>query len=110
GLLKDCNQAFLNLTGYERSDLIGRSQAMIHPHNDVPFSPTFALHRSEKQGQVLSDLIVTKSGVVKEVEIKTDALELDGSKVMQGFFRDVTEERRGQREREITLRLLRLLN
>src|SRR5208337_1046930 len=62
------------------------------------------------RGQVLRDLIITKSGALKEVEIKTDVLEFDGSKVMQGFFRDVTEERRGQREREMTLALLRLLN
>ena len=112
GLLRDCNQAFLNLTGYERSELIGRSQAMLHPHQDkdLSFTPAFELHRTEKRGQILNELIVTKTGVVKEVEIKTDIIDLDGSKVMQGFFRDVTEERRGQREREVTLRLLRLLN
>ena len=102
GLLKDCNQAFLDLTGYERSELIGRPQAMIHPHHDgdLAFTPAFELHRTEKRGQVINELILTKSGVVKEVEIKTDIIDLDGSKVMQGFFRDVTEERRGQRERE----------
>ena len=103
GLLKDCNQAFLKLTGYERSELIGQPQAMIHPHrdnDDMAFTPAFELHRTEKRGQILNELILTKSGVLREVEIKTDILDLDGSKVMQGFFRDVTEARRGQRERE----------
>ena len=112
GTIKDCNQAFLNLTGYERSEIIGQPHTMIHPPKGDDLSPvdTFDLHRLKMRGQVLKDVIITKPGALREVEIKTDVLELDGLKVMQGFFRDVTEERRGQREREITLALLRLLN
>ncbi|MCU0574752.1 MAG: PAS domain S-box protein, partial [Syntrophobacteraceae bacterium] len=37
-------------------------------------------------------------------------LEIDGRKVLQGFFRDVSETMRHQRERETTIKLLRLLN
>jgi diguanylate cyclase (GGDEF)-like protein/PAS domain S-box-containing protein len=106
GVLMDCNQAFLDLTGYERSELIGQPHTMIRPSkkDNLPF------HRPNTRGEVLRDVIVTKSGTPREVEIKTDVIDFDGLRVMQGFFRDVTEERRGQREREITLTLLRLLN
>ena len=111
GIIKDCNQAFLRLTGYEREELIGQPESIFHPRNsgDPPVSRTFELHRSTKRGLALADVIVTKSGAIKEVEIKTDVIEIDGSKVMEGFFRDVTEEHRRRREREATLALLKLL-
>ena len=111
GIIRDCNQAFLKLTGYERSEVVGHSQKMLHPEEkgDPAFTRAFELHRSLKQGQALIETIVTKSGALKEVEIKTDIIEIDGSKMMEGFFRDVTEEHRLRRERETSLRLLGLL-
>jgi PAS domain S-box-containing protein len=112
GIIQDCNHAFLQLTGYEREELLGKPQAMLHPPEEgrPPVSRTFAMHRSEKQGEVLNTLLVTKSGTVKEVEIKASPIELGGRQILHGFFRDMTEELRGQRERETTLTLLRLLN
>jgi len=53
---------------------------------------------------------MTKAGEIKPVEIKAHTLEIDGRRMLQGFFRDVTEEVRYQQEQETTLRLLRLLN
>ncbi len=112
GILTDCNRSFLHLTGYDRSELIGRSQTMLHPpeEGNPPVSGTFALHASEKKGAALPDLLLTKDGTVKDVEIKSGILDVGGVKVREGFFRDVTGERRTQREKETTLTLLRLLN
>jgi PAS domain S-box-containing protein len=59
---------------------------------------------------VLAAALVTKAGKVRQVEIKGSALEIDGRKVVQGFFRDTTAEARYHHERETTLKLLRLLN
>jgi PAS domain S-box-containing protein len=98
GLFRDCNQAFLELTGYERSQLIGQPIAMIYPPGRD--ARAFDIHGCTSKGRVVDEFIVTKSGTVKEVEVKIDLLELEGSKMIQGFFRDVTEERRSRRERE----------
>ena len=46
----------------------------------------------------------------RHVEIKANVLEINGRKIMQGFFRDITAEARYHHERETTLNLLRLLN
>jgi PAS domain S-box-containing protein len=112
GIILDCNQAFLRLTGYERSELIGRPQTMLHPAEDGNPLVTrkYTLARSEMQGKVIHDLLVTKSGAVKEVEVKAGPIEIGGRQLMHGFFRDLTEELRGRRERETSLALMRLLN
>lgn len=112
GEILDCNEAFLKLTGYARHELIGQSQTMLHPrkmeHGEV--SPTFAEHRGPKQGAILSEVLITKSGATKNVEIKANLLDIGGCQVLQAFFRDVTAELRYDYERETTLKLLRLLN
>ncbi|MCC6124893.1 MAG: PAS domain S-box protein [Pirellulales bacterium] len=112
GTILDCNPAFLRLTGYERSELIGRPQTMLHPpeEGNPPVTHNFVIHRSQEPGRVLKDRLITKSGAVKEVEIAAGTIELGGRRLLHGFFRDVTEELRIRRERETSLALLRLLN
>jgi len=98
----------LQLSEYDLSDLIGKPQAMLHPKEEgnPPVSCTFAQHRSDKKGEVLEAELITKSGTVKQVEIKAQTLEIGGRMVMQGFFRDVTEELRHKHERELTLEMM----
>ena len=112
GELLDRNNEFLQLTGYGRTELIGRHQSILHPKEALTsdVSRTFAQHRGKKRGETLREKLVTKSGVVKEVEIKADTVEIGGRNVVLGFFRDVTTEMRYHHERETTLKLLRLLN
>jgi PAS domain S-box-containing protein len=112
GEILDCNQAFLDLSGYARGELIGKPQRILHPPEpEYPtFSRTFAQHRGQRRGEVLTTTLVTKDGTFREVEIKANIVEDNGHRVMQAFFRDVTAELRYQHERETTLRLLGLLN
>ena len=111
GEILDCNQAFSQLSGYPRAELVGRSQAMLHPKEkgNTGVSRTFAQHQ-QQDGAVLSTELLTKDGSIRQVEIKANALEIDGRRVMQGFFRNVTVEARYHYERETILKLLRLLN
>jgi PAS domain S-box-containing protein len=112
GEFLDCNRAFLHLTGYDRHNLLGKPQAMLHPREggNTGVSSTFAQHRDKRDRAVLSAPLITKSGSIKQVEIKANQLEINRRRVLQGFFRDVTEELRYHHERETTLKLLRLLN
>jgi PAS domain S-box-containing protein len=113
GVILDCNRAFTALSGYDRDELIGRPQASLHPPDaKQPSSPTrtFLEHRDRQEGAILPAELLTRSGEIKQVEIKANGLDVGGRRVMQGFFRDVTGELQLQRERETTLKLLRLLN
>ncbi len=98
GLIIDCNQALLSLVGRERVELIGQSQTILHLQNNnkAAFSPTFEQHRTDKEGKTLETHIVTSTGIIREVEIKANHVNIHGRKTMQGVFRDITERKQAE--------------
>jgi PAS domain S-box-containing protein len=102
GIIIDCNQALAALVCRDRAELIGQPQTILHPPQDNKkvFSPTFKQHLTDKQGQILKTQVVTKTGDIREVEIKANFVVLRGRKLLQGLFCDITEHKQA----EITLR------
>jgi PAS domain S-box-containing protein len=98
GLIIDCNQALLSLVGRERVELIGQSQKILHPpnNNKEAFSPTFELHLTDKEGNTLETQIMTSTGIIREVEIKANYLNIHGRKALQGVFRDITDRKKAE--------------
>ncbi|MCX5799585.1 MAG: PAS domain S-box protein, partial [Proteobacteria bacterium] len=97
GIIIDCNQALAALVCRERAELIGQSQTILHPpQDDKSFSPTFKQHLIDKQGQILETQVVTRTGDIREVEIKANFLFLQGRKMLQGLFHDITEHKRAE--------------
>jgi PAS domain S-box-containing protein len=96
GIILDCNIALANFVGRDRAELIGKHQKILHPPSDGKevFSPSFKQHLTNKEGQIIETQIITKSGKIKEVEIKANLLNLHGKKVLQGMFRDITERKK----------------
>lgn len=101
GIILDCNQAALKLTGRDRAELVGQHQRILHPPEDFTgkFTKSFEEHRRKTKDIVLEAQIVTKNGDIKDVAIKAGALEIGGKKVLQGIFRDITEKK--QREQKL---------
>jgi two-component system, cell cycle sensor histidine kinase and response regulator CckA len=112
GEILDCNQAFLRLSGYGLSELIGKPQGMLHPTRggDPPLFPTSAQRRSDEAAAVLQAGLLTRGGGIKQVEIKASVVDVGGRAVVQAFFRDITADLRYRKERETTLAVMRLLN
>jgi PAS domain S-box-containing protein len=98
GILFDCNQALAALVGRNRAELIGQPQTILHPpaSDSSAFSPTFKLHATTREGQVLETQVITATGEIREVEIKASLLYLQGKKMMQGIFHDITERKRAE--------------
>jgi two-component system sensor kinase FixL len=98
GIILDCNPAATKLIGWEKSELIGKHQQMLHPpeQNENGFSKTFKQHLNDKQGHTLETQVITKSGEIKDIAIKANLIEIGGKKVLQGIFRDITENKKAQ--------------
>jgi PAS domain S-box-containing protein len=88
GMLLDCNKAALQLTGYAYNELIGKNQKELHPT-----LVDFKYHLKNPEEPVAQKLL-TKSAQIKDVVIKASVMQLQGRNIMQGIFRDVTEEKR----------------
>jgi PAS domain S-box-containing protein len=108
GILIDCNPAATRLVGREKSELIGKHQQILHPPEMIEgeFSSTFRQHIKEKQGQTLETLIITKTGKIRDVAIKASLIEVRGKKLLQGIFRDITENKKAEKLRNQLLEQL----
>jgi two-component system sensor histidine kinase/response regulator len=98
GLIIDCNQAMTSLVGRERSELIGQPQKILHPpgNSDATFSPEFEQHLADEEGKSLETQIITSTGIIRDVEIKANHINLRGRKTLQGAFRDITKRKRAE--------------
>jgi PAS domain S-box-containing protein len=98
GIMLDCNQALAALVGRNRKELIGQHQTILHPPagDGSAFSPTFRLHLTTREGQVLETQVITSTGEIREAEIKANMLYLQGRRTLQGIFHDITERKRAE--------------
>ena len=98
GILIDCNRAALELVGRAKSELVGKHQRILHPPEEVAgeFTRTFRQHMREKEGQALEARVLTKSGEIRDVSIEANEFELNGKRMLQGAFRDITERKRAE--------------
>jgi PAS domain S-box-containing protein len=98
GIMIDCNRAASELVGREKSELVGKHQRILHPPEEIEgdFSRTYKQHLKEKEGQILETQVITKRGEIKDVAIKANIFEFRGKKLIQGIFRDITEQRKAE--------------
>ena len=108
GILIDCNQAASKLIGKTKSELIGMHQRFLHPEaeREEKFSKTFAEHCGDKEGHIIFSQIITKDGEIIDVIIRGSLVEVNGKKMLQGIFRDVTERKKVEEKILFQSRLL----
>jgi PAS domain S-box-containing protein len=100
GIIIDCNRAALKLVGRDKSELVGKHQRILHPSEEIEgkFSRFFRQHAKEKEGHLIETKVLTKGGEIRDVAIKANVFELQGKKLIQGIFRDITERKKIENE------------
>lgn len=108
GILTDCNETLCSMVGRTREQLIGQSQAILHPPEPLISGVTadFALGRRETPGKIVETKLLASDGSMRDVEIRATLVDRGGRPHMVGVFRDLTE--RKKLEREVALRQQRL--
>ncbi|NUQ62989.1 MAG: CHASE domain-containing protein [Pirellulales bacterium] len=98
GEILDCNKALADMLGRSIEELVGQHQRILHPGAEGEMSQTFQEHRNTANGKVLESQLITKAGEIRDVEIKAHTLQLHGKAVLQGFFTDISERKRIERQ------------
>ena len=94
GIILDANRQAEQLTGRPRQEIIGMHQSRLHPSENVEY------YREKFQKHIKNDLIydleaevIKKDGSVVPVFICSNLIDLQGKKVIQGIFRDISKEK-----------------
>lgn len=101
GIIIDCNQSTSKLIEREKPEIIGKHQSILHPQENgskVKFTSEFQKHLKDKKGTAIESKVITKNGIIKYVSITANKLIINGRKVMQGIFRDITERKKSEEE------------
>jgi diguanylate cyclase (GGDEF)-like protein/PAS domain S-box-containing protein len=101
GLITKCNRAAETLLEKDREEIIGQPQATIHPPQKAEHYIQMFKRHMEQQGFVEDEAeVITKSGKTKPVLITASVASVRGTPIIQGAFRDITERKRLEEERE----------
>jgi len=94
GIILDANQQAEQLTGQPRQELIGTHQSRLHPVEDAEYyRKKFQKHIKNEPVFDLEAEVVKKDGSIVPVFICSNLVDLQGKKVIQGIFRDISKEK-----------------
>jgi PAS domain S-box-containing protein len=95
-IMLDCNTQAENLLGRTRTEIIGMPVRQLHPLQKRQYYMKNFFRSHVNSGRI-NDLrkadIITKDGIIKPVYISAAVMELNGRKVIQGIFRDISQLR-----------------
>jgi diguanylate cyclase (GGDEF)-like protein/PAS domain S-box-containing protein len=101
GLITKCNRAAETLLEKDREEIIGQPQRTIHPPQKAEHYIQMFKRHIEQQGFAEDEAeVITKSGKTKPVLITTSVASVRGTPIIQGAFRDITERKQMEAERE----------
>jgi len=99
GILVDCNDNACGLTHMTRDQLIGTHIYSLHTKpTEGKFTNSDYFEWFHKVvGQIVDDQVVTREGILRDVLVKANALEIEGQNLVQVVYRDVTERKNAER-------------
>ena len=97
GLLINCNKAGELLLERKKEEIVDRHHTMLHPPDQLKhYTNMFYDHIGQRRKPEEEAEIVTKSGKVVPVVIRSSLSVIRGRPIIQGIFRDVTEAKKSE--------------
>ncbi|KJU83689.1 multi-sensor signal transduction histidine kinase [Candidatus Magnetobacterium bavaricum] len=97
GNLLDANKKAVELIGYDKSELVCMKYTDIHPQNELErIMAAFNASVEELIHHFIETQVLRKDGSTVSVEISACPIVINGKKLMQGIFRDITERKLSQ--------------
>ena len=102
GRIVECNQALCAMAGMDKTELVGRMNSVLHPPQNLVKgqSVAFEKHAAGDPGAIVEDQIVSRSGALTPVEIRAARVRMNNHDYMLGIFRDVSERKQHEKEKE----------
>ncbi|MDD5307454.1 MAG: response regulator [Deltaproteobacteria bacterium] len=99
-IILDANKAAEALLGRAKHEIVGINRLDIHPAGRASdYREEFELHVRLGHVTDMESEIIRKDGTIIPVRISAKVIDLEGRKVIQGIFTDVTERRRAEEEK-----------
>ena len=97
GLILKCNKAAEMLLELESTEIVGQHQTMLHPPGMAEhYAEVFRSHVEQRAFLDEEAEVKTRSGAIKLVQITATITTLAGRRIIQGTFRDISEQKRQQ--------------
>lgn len=94
GIILEANRQSEQLTGRSKQEIIGMHQSRLHPSQDFEYyTQKFRRHLTADRVFDLEAEVIKKDGSVVPVFITSSLMDLDGKKLIQGIFRDISKEK-----------------
>lgn len=107
GIIIDANETASKLLGRPVTEIIGMHQAQLHPKRTEDFTrKTFKSHAGntdhQEKSNSVENIVLRSDGSEIPVEIMANTIVIDGKKIIQGVFRDISSRKEIEAELNAT--------
>ena len=98
GIILDANQMAEKILGRSRAEIIGLHQTEIQPPAKVEQYTEIFKKRIEKSGVIHAEIELRhKNGTIVPVEMSATVVDVQGKKIVQGIFRDISDRKQTEK-------------
>ncbi|MBD3380313.1 MAG: PAS domain S-box protein, partial [Candidatus Omnitrophica bacterium] len=101
GKIVDCNDVAEELVGRKRQEIVGMHQTGLHPpeHKEI-YAGIFRRHASQMSGKDIEEVVQGKDGRRIPVIVSARTMEMSGTNVIVGVFKDITDRKKAEKDLE----------